>query len=128
LCFHGSPHSYNGLITWETPEAQLERYQAGTDAHLLAGGHTHAQMMRRCREFTWINPGSVGLCYECRSNGRAHNVPWAKYKLMDWQAAGRAIRFPRVPLDLETVRQAAVQAARLDDMPLAEWCASERSA
>jgi putative phosphoesterase len=127
LCFHGSPRSYNDLITWETPEAQLERYQAGIDAHLLAGGHTHTQMLRRCREFTWINPGSIGLCYERRSNGLAHNVPWAEYALVDWQATGSTIRFQRVPLDLEAVCQAAMQAARQENMPHAEWWASEWS-
>jgi putative phosphoesterase len=123
LCFHGSPLSNTDLITSDTPAAQLERYQAGRDARLLAGGHTHTQMLRRCGEYTWINPGSVGLCHEFRSDGQAHNVPRAEYALVDWQARAAAVTFRRVALDLEAVRQAALRSA----MPHAKWWASEWS-
>jgi predicted phosphodiesterase len=84
LCFHGSPRANMDLITRETSEAQLEQYQAGLGTRLLAGGYTHTQMLRRCREYTWINPGSVGLCWERRSDGSDHNVPRAQYALLDW--------------------------------------------
>jgi putative phosphoesterase len=128
LCFHGSPRSNTDLITWETSEAQLKQYQTGLDANLLAGGHTHAQMLRRCGEYTWINPGSVGLCYERRSDGTDHNVPRAEYTLLDWQDGAASITFRRVPFDLDAVRQAALRAAMRSDMPHAEWWASEWSA
>jgi putative phosphoesterase len=124
LCFHGSPRSNTDLITWETPEAQLEQYQAGLATRLLAGGHTHAQMLRRCREYTWINPGSVGLCYERRSDGSDHNVPRAEYALLDWRDAAASVTFRRVLLDLDAVRQAALRS----DMPHSEWWASEWTA
>jgi putative phosphoesterase len=121
LCFHGSPLSNTDLISAETPAAQLEQYQAGVNARLLAGGHTHTQMLRRCGEYTWINPGSVGLCYERRSDGEAHNVPRAEYALVEWQAGASGVIFRRVPLDLEAVRQAALRS----DMPHAQWWASD---
>ena len=124
LCFHGSPRSNTDVITVETPAAELEQYQAGLQARLLAGGHTHTQMLRRCGEYTWINPGSVGLCYERRSDGTDHNVPRAEYALVDWQAEAAAILSGAWRW---TWRQSA-RPPYGATMPHAEWWASEWSA
>src|SRR5262249_34146437 len=47
LCFHGSPHSFSDWIFATTPDDELETMFDGVDAPMLAGGHTHLQLLRR---------------------------------------------------------------------------------
>lgn len=61
LCFHGSPHSYFDVITSTTPDANLVEKLGGYSATVMAGGHTHVQMVRRYGDALLLNPGSVGL-------------------------------------------------------------------
>jgi putative phosphoesterase len=60
LCVHGSPRSDTDIVLATTPEDALERMLADCQATVVAGGHTHTQMLRRFREMIVINPGSVG--------------------------------------------------------------------
>jgi putative phosphoesterase len=61
LCYHGSPRSNTDLIKPETAEEELIEKFAGHRPTILAGGHTHRQMLRRFESCLLINPGSVGL-------------------------------------------------------------------
>jgi predicted phosphodiesterase len=47
LCFHGSPRSHSEVITADTAEEQLAQMLSGYHATVMAGGHTHVQMLRR---------------------------------------------------------------------------------
>ncbi|MEP7199491.1 MAG: metallophosphoesterase family protein, partial [Chloroflexota bacterium] len=49
LCYHGSPQSNTDIITTTTPDDDLARMVSGVHTTLLAGGHTHTQMLRRYR-------------------------------------------------------------------------------
>lgn len=47
LCFHGSPKSNTDIIVSTTSDEELERMLSGFHATVMAGGHTHVQMIRR---------------------------------------------------------------------------------
>lgn len=122
LCYHGSPRSNTDIIAASTPEADLESLLSGTRATVLAGGHTHIQMLRRYRVSILINPGSVGLGYELEMSAeKTHNTARAEYAILEWDAGILSITFRRVPFDLAQLRQAALQS----DMPYANWWAEE---
>ena len=122
LCYHGSPHKNTDIITAGMPDEDLEPLLSGFQTLVMAGGHTHVQMLRRYRGSILINPGSVGLGYEVDVSGDAnHNVPWAEYAILDRVAGSLSLNFRRVPLDLDLLRQAALQG----DMPHAVWWAGE---
>lgn len=122
LCYHGSPRSNTDMISAGTPEDDLKSLLSGFQAMVMAGGHTHVQMLRRYRESILINPGSVGLSYEVEISGeKTHNVPRAEYAILAWMSGGLSVSFHRVPLELTLIRQAALQS----DMPHADWWAGE---
>lgn len=61
LCFHGSPHALDTYLYPETPEEEFRHELAAYQSYVLAGGHTHRQMLRRLGKTIFINPGSAGL-------------------------------------------------------------------
>lgn len=122
LCCHGSPLSNTDIIRATTPDDELERMLGDHRPTVLAGGHTHTQMLRRYRDLIVLNPGSVGLPFEQNSTtGRTRNPPWAEYAVVDWGDGKLSIRLRRVPVDVAAI----VQAARASDMPHAQWWASD---
>ena len=117
LCFHGSPHSYNDVLTATTPDEELAPFLTGFETAIMAGGHTHQQLLRRYRDIILLNPGSVGLGYERnRTTDEAHNVGWAEYALLEYAAGQLSIDLRRVPVDV----QAIVDSAFASGMPHAE--------
>ncbi len=81
-------------------------------ATVLAGGHTHSQMLRRYSDMILLNPGSVGLPFEQNvATGRSlaarpgprvcASFMWADHKL--------SIELRRVPVDSAAIVQAARQ-------------------
>lgn len=117
LCFHGSPKSNTDIIVPDTPEKELDEMLSGHSADVMAGGHTHAPMLRRHGNIMLINPGSVGLPVDGEGDG-AHNPPWAEYAVLDGVSS---VDMRRVPVDVEAVRGAALGSG----MPHAEWWASD---
>lgn len=63
LCFHGSPTSFDHVLLPEIDEDEVRGYLGGTDAAVLAGGHTHIQWTRTFEGATFVNPGSAGAVY-----------------------------------------------------------------
>ena len=116
LCYHGSPSSNTDLITPETAEEELVAVLAGQRAAVLAGGHTHRQMLRRFEMCLIINPGSVGLPIEIVA-GQVHNPLWAEYALITTAGAGLQVDFRRVPVDFANLT-ASVKGST---MPYADW-------
>jgi putative phosphoesterase len=117
LCFHGSPHSYDDVILPTSSDTELDRLLSGFQAIVMAGGHTHRQVMRRHREILFLNPGSVGLPIEYGTAGDVRNPPWVEYALVTWFTGHLSVDLRRLPYDSELV----VQAARDSGMPHAEW-------
>jgi len=121
LCFHGSPKSNTDIITATTPDDDLGLLLGGFRATVLAGGHTHAQLLRRYRDMVLVNPGSVGLPYEHDAvTNEDRNPPWAEYGLINWSEQGFSVELRRVPLDAGAVVRAALESG----MPHAEWWAA----
>ena len=117
LCYHGSPRSYDEIIVTATPDDELEEMLSGFDAAVFAGGHTHIRMLRSLRGGEVLNPGSVGLAYELRSDGQARITPWAEYALVSADSGAISVDFRRVSYDQE----ATIHAMFENQMPHAAW-------
>lgn len=120
LCFHGSPHSFEDTIIATTPDDALDVMLDGYDATIMAGGHTHMQMLRRHRDRQIINVGSVGLPGIGAVLPYNRAVHWAEYAVLDVDDDNTRITFHRVALDVEKM----VETAYASDMPEPDWWAS----
>lgn len=123
LCFHGSPSSNMDVILSTTPDDALEAMLSGSHGMVLAGGHTHVQMLRRLGRGTIINPGSVGLPGSAGPPPPGtYRPPWAEYATVGMENGALSIEFRRVPVDVAAVVQAAFDARRPHaDAWAAEW-------
>jgi len=103
--FHGSPGSNVTDILATTGDDELEGLLAGRQADVMAGGHTHIQMVRQHRG-TWIvNPGSVGMPFRRYVAGaRPEIMPYAEYAIVDAGGPAIAVELRRVPLDRAALR------------------------
>lgn len=109
LCFHGSPHSYDDLLLAVTPAAEVDALLAGQAAAVMAGGHSHVQMMRRHRTVVLVNAGSVGLpMVEMPFTGEPRFLPYAEYALVAYQAGQLSVTLRQVAYDCEQTKAAAL--------------------
>lgn len=108
LCFHGSPKSNLDLILPITPDEELRAMLEGHTAAVMAGGHTHVQMLRRNKNLLIVNAGSVGLPFDrYLPNATEKRVlPWAEYTIITWSNGALNVDFRHVPIDFEAVKQA----------------------
>lgn len=98
LGFHGSPQSAADIITAATSPDELDQILAGTNQAFLAGGHTHVPMIRRHRNQTIINPGSVGLPFATYGYaGHVTVLNHAAYGLVTATDSEFSIEFARFP-------------------------------
>jgi len=74
LCFHGSPRSNRDALRATTPEAELANLLGNTDATVLAGGHTHEQLLRRVGRSPLLNPGKYRSLRRGRANAAVERV------------------------------------------------------
>ena len=117
LCFHGSPHSYDDVILHDTPEEEFQRLLGPFAPAVLAGGHTHTQMLRRLGDTFFFNPGSVGVVVDQRQPRERMRVdPWAEYAILSTEDGRTGLEFRRVPFDVE----ALLRIARASGMPHVE--------
>ncbi len=127
LGYHGSPKSYDDHIKPTTPDETIAPLVADALADgralLLAGGHTHLQMLRRYRDVLLLNPGSVGLPFDpIPPADDARNPAWAEYAIVESGPRGElAIELRRVPFDLAALRAAVERSG----MPHAAWFISD---
>jgi putative phosphoesterase len=70
LFFHGSPRSNTEDILSTTSPLDLDQILQHQKADILAGGHTHIQMLREHRGILIINPGSVGFPFKAYVAGK----------------------------------------------------------
>ena len=123
LCYHGTPRSFNELLLPTTPVDEVDEALDGVTATVLAGGHTHQQMIRRHRGFMMLNPGSVGLPVDrVPFSTQARNPPWAEFAVLtSGDDGGIGVALRRVPFDVV----AHLATVRASGMPHAEWYASD---
>jgi predicted phosphodiesterase len=103
LGFHGTPTSFDDMILPTTPDDTFMEWCGGYTPHILCGGHTHLQQVRRIgvTESFFFNPGSVGLAYshmQTEANFRAD--AWAEYAVLTVHGSRISLEFRRVPYNL----------------------------
>ena len=102
LCFHGSPTSFDDIILPDAPEDVFEKYLGAYSNHILTGGHTHAQQVRRNGELFFFNPGSVGFAYShYQPDGQFYADPWAEYAILTVENGQTSLEFRRIPFDVQ---------------------------
>jgi putative phosphoesterase len=122
-CYHGTPRSHmEDLPPSATPEA-IDVMLDGRSATVLAGGHTHLQMLRQHRGMLVVNPGSVGMPFvETPVAGPPTIMAHAEYATVEATAAGAVeVRLKRVPLDRRALREQAAAC----DFPLRDWLVAQ---
>lgn len=101
LCFHGSPVSFDDVILPAAPEEDFQKFLGAYAGHILTGGHTHAQQIRRLGEHFFFNPGSVGFAYSHNQpDDDFHADPWAEYAILTAENGQTSLAFCRVPFDV----------------------------
>jgi len=115
LCFHGSPRSNEDFIFATTSIVELEELLAGHSATVMAGGHTHMQMLRRYHGALLVNAGSVGWPLEQMPfTDVPRYMPWAEYAIVSWVDGNLSVELRRVSIDLDAVKQAALESGMPD--------------
>lgn len=100
LCFHGSPTSFDDVILPAAPEAEFQKFLGAYADHILTGGHTHAQQIRRNGKNFFFNPGSVGFAYSHNQpDDQFYADPWADYAILTIEKGQISLEFRRVPFD-----------------------------
>jgi predicted phosphodiesterase len=120
LCYHGSPRSFDDVISSVTSESTIQQMLAGHSATIMVGGHTHIQMVRRYEDAHLVNAGSVGLPGVNAGSPelpRNRHVQWAEYGVITMEAGRVSIELRRTPLD----RTAVLSAGQRSGMPHVEW-------
>lgn len=101
LCFHGSPHSFDDIILPEAPSDIFKKFLGAYSEHILTGGHTHAQQIRRNGDQFFFNPGSVGFAYShYQPDGEFKADPWAEYAILGVENGQTSLEFRRVWFDV----------------------------
>jgi predicted phosphodiesterase len=85
-------------------------------ASIVAGGHTHVQLLRRSGDRLLVNPGSVGLPLGSLA-GEPPLPAWAEYAVVEVDGDDVNVSFHRVSVDGEELTAATAA------MPDASWAA-----
>ena len=119
LCYHGSPKSNIDNILSDTPFEELNGFLSGWDAKVMAGGHTHLQMLRHYNGMMIINPGSVGNAFLAPHNSKKQPtlMPWAEYAIVNRVDGQITVEFKRIFYDIDFL----IQTIRKSDIPLKDW-------
>jgi putative phosphoesterase len=100
LCFHGSPTSFDDIILPAAPEEEFQKFLGAYADHILTGGHTHAQQIRRIGKHFFFNPGSVGFAYSHNQpEDQFRADPWAEYAILTAENGQVSLEFRRIPFD-----------------------------
>jgi predicted phosphodiesterase len=114
--FHGSPSSNLINLLPDTSSEELEDLLGERRSAVMAGGHTHIQMLRQHQGTLLINPGSVGAPFrEYPVSGPPAILPHAEYAIVEARGADINVMMQRVSLD----RVALASAAAASKNPLA---------
>jgi hypothetical protein len=88
---------------------ELERMLGNERATIMAGGHTHIQMLRQHRGTLIVNTGSVGAPFKEFVDHKPPTImPYAEYATVAAEAGGPQVTLRRVPLDKRALRSAAL--------------------
>jgi len=122
LCFHGSPRSNMDMILATTPATELDAMLEGYVATVMAGGHSHVQMVRRHNGMMIVNVGSVGEPLEHMPVKETTRIlPWAEYAIISWVDGALGIEARRVPIDLKAVEETVAKSNMPDVLKEVVW-------
>jgi predicted phosphodiesterase len=112
ICYHGSPRRHTDNILATTPPTELNEMLAGRRATVMAGGHTHVQMMRQHLGILVVNAGSVGMPFEQMPFGERgpRVMPWSEYTIISSENGMIGVTLRRVPVDINAIKQAGIDA------------------
>lgn len=124
LACHGSPRSFDELITSMTTTDELDDILSGVSAAIVAGGHTHVPLFRRHRGIILVNPGSVGMPFsEYGYAGGVQVYGHAEYAVLSVTGSLVDVEHRQVPVASESL-EALVERT---EMPNGEWWIGLRS-
>jgi putative phosphoesterase len=110
--FHGSPASHMDDLLATTPAADLDRLLGGHQAAVMAGGHTHVQMLRQHHGMLLVNPGSLGQPFKDYVFGQQPTLmAHAEYAIVEGTAAGITVDLRRVHLEKKALKAASAAAS-----------------
>lgn len=108
LLFHGSPRSNMEDLLATTPPGELDARLDGHAAPVMAGGHTHVQMLRQHRGALLVNPGSLGQPFQEHAGGGPPVVlPHAEYAIVDGRRGRVGVTLRKLDLDRGALRREA---------------------
>jgi predicted phosphodiesterase len=109
MLFHGSPSSNTVDLLADTAPATFDAQLGAERATVMAGGHTHLQMLRQHRGTLVVNPGSVGAPFREFANGGLPTIlPHAEYASIEARGGEVGVTLHRVALDRRDLERAAL--------------------
>jgi predicted phosphodiesterase len=119
LCYHGSPSSNIKNILTSTPVDELEIHQTDKTTRIMAGGHTHIQMVRQHLGMLLVNPGSVGSPFQ--DNPAPQQIPdllpWAEYAIVEQNDGFLSVNLRRINFDTSLFCSILTES----DLPVKNW-------
>jgi putative phosphoesterase len=107
--FHGSPISNVVDLLADTDPDTFDAQLGPERATVMAGGHTHLQMVRQHRGTLVVNPGSIGAPFrEMPRSGPPRLLPHAEYATIEAAGSEIAVVLHRVALDPAALARAAL--------------------
>ncbi len=117
VLFHGTLRSHMEDLLATTPPDEVDAMLLGRSGTVMAGGHTHLQMLRQHRGILLVNPGSVGLPFKEHVSGRAPTLlDHAEYATVEAVNGSIGVQLRRVAVD----KHAMAAAIAATDNPLRE--------
>jgi putative phosphoesterase len=109
LLFHGSPSSNTVDLLADTPPDVFSAELGRERAAVMAGGHTHVQMLRQHQGTLVVNPGSVGAPFREYPRGAQPRIlPHAEYASVESRGGDVSVVLHRVALDRRELARAAL--------------------
>jgi len=110
MLYHGSPDSNMVDLLAETPPDTFDEQLGAERATVMAGGHTHIQMLRQHRGTLVVNPGSVGAPFREFVNGNSPDIlSHAEYATVDLRGKELNVTLHHVDLDRHELAKAALE-------------------
>jgi len=126
--FHGSPRSHMEMILATTSADELDEMLDGRSGTVLAGGHTHVQMLRQHKGQLVLNAGSVGMPFAEHSRaaaarGEAPRImsSLAEYTIVSMNGIGIRVDLRRIEVPAGKARAIVLDSA----MPMREIFAAQ---
>jgi putative phosphoesterase len=110
--YHGSPSSNVVDLLADTDPETFDAQLGPERSTVMAGGHTHLQMVRQHRGTLVVNPGSIGAPFrEMPKTGPPRLLPHAEFATVEVSGADIAVVLHRVALDRSLLARAALGSA-----------------